>query len=91
MRWLNYFRSSTKGSARTAKERLQVIIAHERRAGGSGVPDYLPRLQRDILEVVRRYAEVSEDDVKVEVEREDGYEVLALSVALPEESTHALR
>jgi cell division topological specificity factor len=89
MRWLNYFRSSHKSSARTAKERLQVIIAHERQ--GAGAPDYLPRLQREILEVVRRYAEVSENDVKVEVEREDGCEVLALSVALPEERTHALR
>ena len=90
MRWLNYFRSSQRNTARTAKERLQVIIAHERQ-GAAGAPDYLPRLQREILEVVRRYAEVSERDVKVEVEREDGYEVLALSVALPEETTHAVR
>ncbi len=90
MRWLNYFRSSQRNTARTAKERLQVIIAHERQ-GDATAPDYLPRLQREILEVVRRYAEVSENDVKVEVEREDGYEVLALSVALPEETTHAVR
>ncbi|MFG6084312.1 cell division topological specificity factor MinE, partial [Paracoccus litorisediminis] len=46
------FRPRKPNPAQTAKERLQILLAHER-AGGTS-PDFLPLLQRDILEVVRR-------------------------------------
>lgn len=83
MGFLDYFRSEKKRSASLAKERLQVIVARER--GHRGGPDYLPALQQEILNVVRRYVEVGEDAVKVQVEREGDCEVLELNVTLPEE------
>ncbi|QGM22055.1 cell division topological specificity factor MinE [Spiribacter sp. 2438] len=83
MGFLDYFRSEKKRSASLAKERLQVIVARER--GHRGGPDYLPALQQEILNVVRRYVEVEEDAVKVQVEREGDCEVLELNVTLPEE------
>ena len=83
MGFLDYFRSEKKRSASLAKERLQVIVARER--GHRGGPDYLPALQQEILNVVRRYVEVEDDAVKVQVEREGDCEVLELNVTLPEE------
>lgn len=83
MGFLDYFRSEKKRSASLAKERLQVIVARERTHRGG--PDYLPALQQDILEVIRRYIEVEDDAVRIQVEREGDCEVLELNVTLPEE------
>ncbi len=83
MGFLDYFRAEKKTSASLAKERLQVIVARER--GARSGPDYLPALQADILDVIRRYVAVDEDAVRVQVEREGEYEVLELNVVLPDE------
>jgi cell division topological specificity factor len=72
----------TPSTAKVAKERLRIIVAQERSARGG--PDYLPLLRREILEVIRKYVNVDPDAIQVHVEREDGHEVLELSVALPE-------
>jgi cell division topological specificity factor len=68
-------------TANVAKERLRIIVAQERSARGG--PDYLPLLRRELLEVIRKYVNVDPDEVQVNLEREDGHEVLELSVALP--------
>ncbi len=79
---LDYFRSSSKASASVAKERLQIVIAHERAQRGG--PEYLPRLHAEILEVIRKYVPIDDDRVKMNLEREGDYEVLELNIALPE-------
>jgi cell division topological specificity factor len=71
----------TPPSASVAKERLRIIVAQER--GTRGGPDYLPLLRRELLEVIRKYVKVEPDAVKVNLEREEGHEVLELSVSLP--------
>jgi len=77
---LDYFRSTKKSSAATAKERLQIIIARER-AGRSG-PDFLPMLEEELLAVVRKYVPIKKEQVKVTLEREDDCEVLELNITL---------
>ena len=77
---LNYFRRPQE-SAKCAKERLQIIIAHEREERDN--PDYLPLLQRDLLEVIARYVKIQKDDVKIELERQNGCSILELNVTLP--------
>jgi cell division topological specificity factor len=69
-------------SANIAKERLRIIVAQERTTRGG--PDYLPLLRRELLEVIRKYVNVDPDAIVVSLEKEDGHEVLELSVALPE-------
>jgi cell division topological specificity factor len=71
-------------SAQVAKERLRIIVSQERSKRGGG-PDYLPLLRKEILEVIRKYVNVPPDAIQVNVEREDGHEVLELSIALPEQ------
>ncbi|MDS9469264.1 cell division topological specificity factor MinE [Paracoccus sp. MBLB3053] len=75
------FRPRKPSPASTAKERLQILLAHER-AGGSS-PDYLPMLQRDILEVVRRHMEIDSDAVEVKLERGDDLSSLEINIELP--------
>ena len=70
-------------SANVAKERLRIIVAQERSTRGA--PDYLPTLRRELLEVIRRYVNVDPSAVQINLGRDDGHEVLELSVALPED------
>ena len=78
---LSLFRR-TPSTASVAKERLRIIVAQERSARGG--PDYLPLLRRELLEVIRKYVNVDPNAIQVSLEKEDGHEVLELSVALPE-------
>ncbi|KEF31120.1 MAG: cell division topological specificity factor MinE [Gammaproteobacteria bacterium] len=82
MSFLDYFKGKKKNSANVAKERLQIIVAHER--GQRDQPDYLPKLQQELLEVIRKYVQISDDMVQVEVDRNDSCSVLELNVTLPE-------
>ena len=66
-----------------AKERLQIIVARERATRGG--PDYLPQLQEELLMVVRKYVEVDQDAINIQVDRESGCEILELNITLPDE------
>lgn len=86
MSLLDYFRSAKpeKKSANLAKDRLQIIVAHER-SMRDNTPDYLPQLKHDILEVIKRYVAVTSDQVNVQLEQKDNnLSVLELNVTLPE-------
>ena len=79
----DYFRSKKESSSATvAKERLQIIVAHER--GKRMQPDYLPQMQMEIIEVIRKYVPISQDQVNVHLENSDDYSVLELNVTLPD-------
>lgn len=77
------FRSRTPSSAAVAKDRLQLIIARER-SGRSDAPDYLPQLQRELLEVVAKYARIDPNAIKVDMERTENLELLAINIQLPD-------
>lgn len=81
---LDMFRARPKPSAQVAKERLQILIAHERRQGQTNAPEYLPRLQADLLAVIRKYVSVEDDAVKVQLDHNEGMEILELNITLPE-------
>jgi cell division topological specificity factor len=76
----DYFQRPQK-SAKCAKERLQIIIAHER--GERDRPDYLVLLQRELIDVIAKYVSIDKEDVKVELARKDNFSVLELNVVLP--------
>ncbi len=50
-------------SASIAKERLKIVLAHER--AGRKAPDFLPILQKELLAVVARYVDISEEMIRV--------------------------
>jgi len=73
-----------KNTANLAKERLQILIAHEHADKSRKAPDYLPRLRDELVQVIRKYVHVSDKDVNVNVEKGDDFDVLELNITLPE-------
>ncbi|MGH7035555.1 MAG: cell division topological specificity factor MinE [Stellaceae bacterium] len=74
-------RPEPRSSAQTAKDRLQIILAHERQDRAQ--PDYLPRLQRDILGIVRSYVEITNDKVQMRLRRSERMSMLEIEIELP--------
>jgi len=84
------FRTPPSKSAALAKERLQIIVTHER-GNRRNSPDYLPALKKELLEVVRKYVPIDQSQIKVHLDREDGCEILELNITLPEEEQRAVQ
>ena len=84
MSFLSFLLGQNKKSAGLAKERLQIILAHERSARSPRRPDYLPALQRELLNVVSKYVNVQPKDIKVNFERQRNIEVLEVKIELPQ-------
>jgi len=86
MGFFKFFRSNKDdASAKVAKDRLQVLIAHQR-TGREG-PDYLPMLKQDILDVIKKYVAVGDDAVSVQLDSQDDCDVLELNITLSEDAT----
>ncbi|KTD68621.1 MULTISPECIES: cell division topological specificity factor MinE [Legionella] len=79
----NYLRRRT-ATASVAKERLQIIISHER--SQRNTPDYLPKLQEEILAVIAKYVHVTRDQVSVNLERMGDNSVLELNITMPDDT-----
>lgn len=84
--WLKFFRNEPKNTASLAKERLKVVVAHQREGRDGAGPVYLPKLREELLMVVRKYVQVPDNAVHVNVQREDGLEVLEMNITLPDAS-----
>lgn len=82
MSFFDYFRNKKTNSASIARERLQIIVAHERSQRDQ--PDYLPALQQEILAVIRKYVQIEDDQVQVQLDKNDSCSVLELNVTLPD-------
>nr|WP_221199256.1 cell division topological specificity factor MinE [Halomonas fontilapidosi] len=78
---LDFLKRERKKSASVAKERLQIIVAHQRTQRGQ--PDYMPLLEKELLEVIRRYVQIDDDAVNITLDSEDNCSVLELNVTLP--------
>ena len=81
MSFLTLFRSRPKASAEEAKERLQILLAHER--SDLAKPDYLPRLHHELLQVIAKYVEIDEDKINVEFETTGSVSTLEVNIELP--------
>ena len=86
MSLLSYFRSSKRSSASIAKERLQILVAHERN-GKTNAPSYLPQLQKELLQVIQKYVKVDQNAISVKFEQDDDQETLEVNIVLPDESS----
>ena len=85
MSLFDYFKNkSAPSSASTAKERLQIIVAHERNKRNLSQPDFLPQMQQEIIAVIRKYIHIETDQVTVNLDNTDNCSVLELNITLPE-------
>jgi cell division topological specificity factor len=84
MSLLSLLLGEKKKTASVAKERLQIILAHERGGLHGRRPDYLPQLQRELIAVISKYVPVKAEDIQVRLERHDALDVLQVKIELPE-------
>ena len=88
MALLDYFlrkKEKPVTTASKAKERLQIIVAHER-SSRNKQPDYLPQLTEDILVVLRKYIKVSDESFSINLDNKEGdLNVLELNIELHDE------
>jgi cell division topological specificity factor len=72
---------SRPASAPVARERLQILLAHER--GLRGQPDLLELLRAEILAVVSRHVALDPEKVIVRIERENEVSTLEIDIEVP--------
>ena len=84
MSLFSFLLGEKKKTASVAKERLQIILAHERGTLGGKRPDYLPELQRELIAVISKYVSIKAEDIKVHLEKQDDLEVLQVKIELPD-------
>jgi len=77
-------------AATVAKERLQILLSHERADRGDRA-EFLPALQREILEVVAKYLVIDQEKVMVKLERGKDISFLEVNVELPGPDVKLLR
>lgn len=84
MSFIDFFRSrkADATTANLAKERLQIIVAHQRHQRGE--PDYLPQLQKELLAVIRKYVPIDDKQVQVALDSQGDCSVLELNIVLPD-------
>lgn len=79
MNLINLFRK--KGSAPVARDRLQILLAHERTTTGRS--DLVDRLREEILEVIKKHVAVDSDKVRVKMERGEAVSTLDIDIEIP--------
>ncbi|MDR0716084.1 MAG: cell division topological specificity factor MinE [Azoarcus sp.] len=85
MSFLDRLFGERKKTAAIAKNRLAILIAHER-GPNSGRPDYIQAMKDELLQVISKYVKVNDDDIKIQFSKQDTYEVMEVNIFLPDES-----
>ena len=80
MRLFDLFFSPHRHSAAIAKERLKIVLAHER--AGRNAPDFLPKLQKELIEVVARYVAIREDMIRVNLGKSGETSLLEINIEI---------
>lgn len=71
-----------KKSANLAKDRLQILLAHER--SERNAPEYLPKMREEILAVIAKYVKIDQEQLQISIDEANGFEVLELNLVLPD-------
>lgn len=70
-----------RGTSSVARERLQLILAHER--SESSRPDLVITLREEILAVIAKHVEIERDKVQIKLERGEGVSTLGVDIEFP--------
>jgi len=80
MRLLNLLFPERRTTAVIARERLKIVLAHER--ASRDAPDFLPVLQKELLDVIGRYVEIRSDMIRVYLGRSGDTSLLEINVEI---------
>jgi cell division topological specificity factor len=78
---MNLFNWFSRGSAPIARERLQILLAHERNERHQ--PDLLGVLREEILALIRRHISFDPDKVQIKMDRGNSVSTLAVDIEIP--------
>lgn len=85
--WLKSLTKPAKPkSASFAKERLQIVVQHNNHDVSDSVSPYIMDMRGELLNVIRKYIQVEEQQVCVNLENNGNHTVLELNVTLPDEA-----
>ena len=84
MSLLDLFRSRRESSASTAKERLQIIVSHERTRKLRGNTNNLQELKQKLVSVISQYLHIDEQEFSVQLQHDADHSVLEMNVTLPD-------
>jgi cell division topological specificity factor len=77
---LDFLFPERRNTAIVARDRLKIVLAHER--ASRDAPDFLPALQKDLIDVVGRYVEIRGDMLRVNVGRSGETSLLEINVEI---------
>lgn len=80
MNLLRFF--GRRKSASVARERLQILLTHERSAGGNQ-SDLIAVLREEVLAVIAKHVTVDPDKVEIKLERGKVVSVLEIDIEVP--------
>lgn len=83
MNVFDFFKSSEKKSANKAKERLQIVVSHQRVDNDNNL-DFLGNMRVELMEVISKYIDVDPEAISVQLQKQEHHSILELNVALPE-------
>ncbi|CAM5179635.1 cell division topological specificity factor MinE [Oligella ureolytica] len=74
-------------SAKIAKERISFVLVRDANDG----PDFLPELQKELIEVISKYVKINPEDIKVSLDKQDNLEVLEVKIEMSQEEIIAAK
>jgi len=74
-----WFGKKEESSANKARERLKIVLAHERT--NTNFP-FMDDLRRDMIEVIQRYLKVEDINIKTDQSRELNIDLLEVEVSV---------
>ncbi len=77
--FFEFFKKNKNTSAQKAKERLRIILAHER---AENKAPFLDDLRKDIIEVIAKYIDIDPKSININLQKDQSMEVLEINIPI---------
>lgn len=78
-----------KSAAKVARERLQIVLSHERSEGSNA--DFLPKMRNELMAVISKYVKIDQNQINVQLQKTDTCSILELNITLPAPMNDAIQ
>jgi cell division topological specificity factor len=82
MNILDFFLSNNRKTAKKAKERLQILVSHQKTKNSN--LDFIPQLKQELINVISKYVSIDIEQVQVQLQQNDSCSILELNITLNE-------
>lgn len=81
----NFF--TKKNTAPVAKDRLQILLAHERSSNTNrSDSDLLQKLQKEIMQVIQKHITIDQEKIQVKIDQGSAFSTLEIDVEVPQQN-----